>query len=1617
MVGLPPPDGDPPRPTATTAPAASSPRYQIAANATLLPPAPSARPGSAAAVAGSSGSALDPPAAHRAAWFVANLQAALEGAAGGGGGGTPAPIPLLSFKPFPAPPATADATALLVGALLQLAVAYAALAPGRRAAASLAGEAGAQRAALAAAGLPGSVYWSAWAAAHALEAAAAAAAFGAAASLAVPGRAAVLAAALAGLATAAVVAGAYVVSALLASRGPTAAADAFTACYVALALPGYLAPSLPAGSRAAAVAWAVARILPPSSAVLAGAGAGVAAGVARAGGGWGAMLSAPAAPGGGEPGAPTVGGLLACLVSQALALAATAGCLDAAAARRAGGRRGPGALPRPVPSPAPPAPAGDAEAGAPAPLAPGDPYPPGPAAEAVALVKSYPGERGAPPTPALAGLDLVAPRAAVTALLGPSGAGKSTAVACLTGEVAPSSGTARLGGVEPAAARDAGVSVGLCPQADVAWPALTVREHMALWAAIKGSPSLAAAAAEAASAAASVGLAPKLDARASELSGGQRRALGTAAALVRAPDVAVLDEPTAGLDAAARARVWAALAARPAGSAALLATHALEEVEAAADAAVVIGRGRALAAGPPGELRDRFGGGYRLAVSWGERQGEDGGGVTPSAVAEEVAALVAASAPCGGAPLPGGPPGNTARFRLAATDAPAFPTLLRALSAATPRLGLTGVALSVAPLEDAVAALTADADGAAEEEGGPDTPAVLPPSLTPASSTRPTLRRLALARVAALARSALSAARARPGAEAWAVLTGAGAVAFGAYLAASTSAGVGGGGRHGPAGPPLALGRPGALGGAPAALAGAPSTAPLLPALADALGPPPAILWPSVTSPGPGGLGPPPPGSMDAALLAAVASGAPPTFDALFAGWPGPGGAVLLANGSAPLGLFGAVAASLPALLAVRGGAPVPPPSASPTLTPLAPGASALVSAVAAAAGGWVFAFELVTATAVAAGGAARRAATARAGGAATAARLAGASPSVRLAAAGLAEGARVAAWLGVGLAATAALGPPDLARPRPLLALAALGAAGSAAATLLAWVGARAPATPDPDAAALAPGRAAWAAVGAGAAVGGLRFAPLLLPAHARALRGAATALHTAAVAALPPYNLLRGVLAVALTDEAQPARAGAPALLALSTRRGRRLAAHPAPLSWAAAGQPLACLAAQVLAFGLLALWGEGRPEGEAAGVGAVAGWARRGGASRRGERGEGGSPSLLGGGEGGGTAGGGDPGAAAERAACARLLADAAATTPPVTLLVAGATKAFPAGPAAAGGRASGTPPWLPRPRATVPALTGAWLRVCPGETVGVVGSNGAGKTTLFRLVVGELAPDGGLVSVCGRPAAGGRGRVGYCPQGPSLPPDLSALDAVASLALLRGVRRGEAAAAAAALLACLGLPASAAASRPLATLSGGQARRAGVAAALVGAPPLIVLDEPSTGLDARARARLWATVRAAAAASAAPGASPSAVLVSSHRLDEVEAACGRVVVLARGRVAAAGAPAALRAAHGGGGVRVRVLPAPGGGTSAADAAAAAAAALGAPLDCIQCEPGGRGAVLRLGGGDGGGGQGGTLTLADVYERLEAARASGSLGGFSASGATLEDAFLALAEGGRG
>lgn len=186
----------------------------------------------------------------------------------------------------------------------------------------------------------------------------------------------------------------------------------------------------------------------------------------------------------------------------------------------------------------------------------------------------------------------------------------------------------------------------------------------------------------------------------------------------------------------------------------------------------------------------------------------------------------------------------------------------------------------------------------------------------------------------------------------------------------------------------------------------------------------------------------------------------------------------------------------------------------------------------------------------------------------------------------------------------------------------------------------------------------------------------------------------------------------------------------------------------------------------------------------------------------------------------------------------------------------------------------------------------LRLARGEVVGLLGANGAGKTTLIRLILGLLAPDVGTVRLLGEtPSRRLRARVGYVPQGLGLWSDLSARDHLVLSAAVYGAS------------ADIDADIARVAHQPVGLLPLGLRRRLAFALAIAHRPDVVVLDEPTSGVDPLGRAHLWDRVRAVADTGAG-------VLVSTHYMDEA-AQCDRCVLLAAGRVVAAGTVDALTA----------------------------------------------------------------------------------------------------------
>lgn len=205
--------------------------------------------------------------------------------------------------------------------------------------------------------------------------------------------------------------------------------------------------------------------------------------------------------------------------------------------------------------------------------------------------------------------------------------------------------------------------------------------------------------------------------------------------------------------------------------------------------------------------------------------------------------------------------------------------------------------------------------------------------------------------------------------------------------------------------------------------------------------------------------------------------------------------------------------------------------------------------------------------------------------------------------------------------------------------------------------------------------------------------------------------------------------------------------------------------------------------------------------------------------------------------------------------------------------------------------------------VQAVRGVTLRVGAGLTYGLLGPSGCGKTTLIRLILGTLRPSRGSISVWGHPVPSRAvlSETGYMPQDTGLYTELSARENVAFFARLYGRRgRGDVEQ----VLELMEL--SDRADSPVNTLSGGMQRRVSLACALVHQPRLLLLDEPTVGVDPRLRAAFWGHFHALNEAG-------TTIIVSSHVMDEA-ARCHRLVLMRDGLLLSEGTPDELQRAVG-------------------------------------------------------------------------------------------------------
>jgi ABC-2 type transport system ATP-binding protein len=208
-------------------------------------------------------------------------------------------------------------------------------------------------------------------------------------------------------------------------------------------------------------------------------------------------------------------------------------------------------------------------------------------------------------------------------------------------------------------------------------------------------------------------------------------------------------------------------------------------------------------------------------------------------------------------------------------------------------------------------------------------------------------------------------------------------------------------------------------------------------------------------------------------------------------------------------------------------------------------------------------------------------------------------------------------------------------------------------------------------------------------------------------------------------------------------------------------------------------------------------------------------------------------------------------------------------------------------------------------TVTAVAGLSLSVGQGEVLGFLGPNGAGKTTTMKMVTGFLRPDSGTVRVCGHDIGSdtllAQAKIGYLPEGAPLYSEMTPREFLAFIARTRGLYGDAARAAKDSAVAHTGL--EGVMDRPIEALSKGFRRRVGLAQAILHDPEVLVLDEPTDGLDPNQKHAVRDLIRGIAVR--------KTIVISTHMLEEVQAMCSRAVIINRGTLVADGTPGHLAA----------------------------------------------------------------------------------------------------------
>ncbi|KAI9355131.1 P-loop containing nucleoside triphosphate hydrolase protein [Zopfochytrium polystomum] len=228
------------------------------------------------------------------------------------------------------------------------------------------------------------------------------------------------------------------------------------------------------------------------------------------------------------------------------------------------------------------------------------------------MQKVYPPRGGLGPKFAVKDVTLAVERGLVLGMLGPNGAGKTTLISILTGLYEPSGGTARLAGLDVRTQLDDVYKIiGICPQFDILWDDLTVGEHLYFYARLKGIEPVDEEAAVSRSLA-KVSLSSLQHRLSKSLSGGEKRRLSIAIALVGDPTVVFLDEPTTGLDPEVRRLIWNIIREAKEGKTIVLTTHSMEEAEAVCQRIGIMAKGSMRCLGNPLRLKELYGSGFKV---------------------------------------------------------------------------------------------------------------------------------------------------------------------------------------------------------------------------------------------------------------------------------------------------------------------------------------------------------------------------------------------------------------------------------------------------------------------------------------------------------------------------------------------------------------------------------------------------------------------------------------------------------------------------------------------------------------------------------------------------------------------------------------------------------------------------------------------------------------------------------------------------------------------------------------------------------------------------------------------------------------------------------------------